>query len=65
MLGATVQQSIYSQDRKVIVSEKLPGENVKIISGIPLLDNHQVNILSSFITTSICALAALHLYPVA
>ncbi|KAL7332474.1 hypothetical protein PS15p_204514 [Mucor circinelloides] len=65
LLGATVQQSLYSEDQKKIVPELKPGENIKIISGVPILDNHQVNILSSFITTSSCALAALYLYPTA
>lgn len=65
LLGATVQESLYSEERKIIVPERRAGENIKVISGVPLLDNHQVNFLSSFLTTSICALAALYLYPTA
>ncbi|KAI7899387.1 integral membrane protein DUF92-domain-containing protein [Cokeromyces recurvatus] len=64
LLGATVQQSLYSEDRKKIVPEKVKeDENIKVISGIPLLDNHQVNILSSFIMTFICGWIAFYLYP--
>ncbi|GAA5810649.1 hypothetical protein MFLAVUS_004073 [Mucor flavus] len=64
-LGATVQESLYSEDRKVIVSERVPGENIKVICGSAILDNHQVNFLASFLTSSMCALAALYLYPTA
>jgi len=45
ILGATVQFSGYSeQQRKVVNSPKptFPGEKIGRISGIDLLDNHQV-----------------------
>lgn len=60
-----MQESLYSEDRKIIVPERVKGENIKVISGVSLLDNHQVNFVSSFLTTSMCALAALYLYPTA
>ncbi|KAG2204821.1 hypothetical protein INT47_004096 [Mucor saturninus] len=64
-LGATVQESLYSEDQKIIVPERKAGENIKVICGSPILSNHQVNFLASFLTTSICAFAAYYLYPLA
>ncbi|KAI8059408.1 integral membrane protein DUF92-domain-containing protein [Gilbertella persicaria] len=63
LLGATVQQSLYSKDQKKIVAQGKQGEDIQIISGLPILDNHQVNFVTSVITTSMCALLAHHLYP--
>ncbi|KAI9485223.1 MAG: integral membrane protein DUF92-domain-containing protein [Benjaminiella poitrasii] len=66
LLGATVQQSLYSEEKKKIVPERTKDDqSIKIISGIPLLDNHQVNIISSFIMTFICGSIAFYLYPIA
>ncbi|KAI8987904.1 integral membrane protein DUF92-domain-containing protein [Mycotypha africana] len=63
ILGATVQESLYSEDKKKIVNDK-SSAHVNVISGIPLLDNHQVNMLSSFIITAASAYAAYKLYPI-
>ncbi|CEG71377.1 hypothetical protein RMATCC62417_07121 [Rhizopus microsporus] len=63
ILGATVQQSLYSEDTKMIVPEKRSKDDkVKVISGVPLLDNHQVNFASSLLTTSLCVVAAWYLH---
>lgn len=63
LLGATVQETLYSEDKKKIVSAK--GDLVEVISGVALLDNHQVNFVTSLFTTSVCALCAHYLYPTA
>jgi uncharacterized membrane protein len=49
-LGATIQKSNYSTKKKVITykaAEK--GDEIKAISGLDILDNHQVNFFSSLI----------------
>lgn len=51
VLGATVQFSGYSDKLDRVVN--IPGPGVKRISGRDILDNHQVNLVSSFITALI------------
>lgn len=46
-LGANLQYSGFDKKRGIVVSE--PGEGVKHISGVPLLDNHAVNLLTSLL----------------
>ncbi|KAF9580392.1 Transmembrane protein 19 [Lunasporangiospora selenospora] len=50
-LGATVQKSSFST-KKNMITYKTPenGDEIKDISGIDLLDNHQVNFVSSLLT---------------
>ena len=48
-LGATLQYSGWDEENKCVV-ENPDGIHVKLISGIHLLDNHTVNLLSSLIT---------------
>ncbi|KAG0366403.1 integral membrane protein DUF92-domain-containing protein [Gamsiella multidivaricata] len=50
LLGATVQKSNYSTKKKVI-TYKAPekDDEIKAISGLDILDNHQVNFFSSLI----------------
>ncbi|KAF9141875.1 Transmembrane protein 19 [Linnemannia schmuckeri] len=50
VLGATVQKSNYSTKKKVI-TYKAPekDDEIKAISGLDILDNHQVNFFSSLI----------------
>ncbi|CAJ0749178.1 5770_t:CDS:2 [Entrophospora sp. SA101] len=50
LLGATVQQTNYSEKSKKITYHET--ENVKVISGIDLLDNNQVNFFSALFTVS-------------
>lgn len=61
LLGATVQETLYSEDEKKIVNTK--GDHIKVISGVALLDNHQVNFITSLFTASVCALCAHYIYP--
>ncbi|KAF9914920.1 Transmembrane protein 19 [Lobosporangium transversale] len=52
LMGATMQKSKYSTKNKVITykpAEK--GDEVKDISGLDILDNHQVNFFSSLIVS--------------
>ena len=55
VLGATVQYSGYSEKLDKVVN--LPGEGVKHISGLNILNNHSVNFLSSLITALVIPLA--------
>ncbi|XP_076460597.1 transmembrane protein 19-like isoform X2 [Babylonia areolata] len=48
LIGATCQYSGYSHTEDKIV--EVPGSDVKHISGVALLDNHSVNLLSSLLT---------------
>ncbi|KAF9377831.1 Transmembrane protein 19 [Mortierella sp. AD011] len=50
LLGATVQKSNYSTKKKII-TYKAPekDDEIKAISGLDILDNHQVNFFSSLI----------------
>lgn len=60
-LGATCQFSGIDEDRGVIVENPRPG--VKWISGSPWLDNHSVNIVSSFITAILGTYLSISFWP--
>jgi len=50
VLGATVQKSNYSTKNKVITYKAAEKDDeVKAISGLDILDNHQVNFVSSLV----------------
>jgi uncharacterized protein (TIGR00297 family) len=51
VLGATLQYSGYDSVQKIVVEH--PGPNVKRICGRALLDNHQINLLTSVIMMTI------------
>ena len=57
LCGATLQYSGYSWDLQKVVQR--PGDGVARISGRPLLDNNQVNLLSASITASVVSAACL------
>lgn len=60
VLGATVQFSGIDRDSKIV---DVPGENVRHISGLRILDNHSVNLISSIITGVTIPLVALKMWP--
>ena len=49
LLGATLQFSGYDRDRKLVVQR--PGISIERISGVDILSNNQVNLLSSLLTS--------------
>ena len=51
LLGATLQYSGWNEDTKKV--ENRPNKNLKLISGVDLLSNGQVNFLSALITSII------------
>ena len=58
LCGATLQYSGYSWELEKVVQR--PGDGVARISGRPLLDNNQVNLLSASITACIISAACLN-----
>ncbi|KAF8452072.1 integral membrane protein DUF92-domain-containing protein [Boletus edulis BED1] len=57
-LGATLQRTRYSADKKrILQDESVPGtnESIKVISGVNVLTNNQVNLLSSVVTALVVA----------
>jgi uncharacterized membrane protein len=53
LLGATVQLSRYSKEKKVVVQDNSRDEHAEVISGIGLLTNNQVNVVSSVVCAGI------------
>ena len=47
LLGATVQYSGINEEGKIVDT---PGKNVRYISGLRIIDNHSVNLISSILT---------------
>jgi len=65
LLGATLQASLWSENKKIIVSEERkipPNERTKLISGKKILNNHQVNFISSLATSLIAGLLGQFLF---
>ncbi|GAB0093943.1 Transmembrane protein 19 [Sergentomyia squamirostris] len=60
LIGATLQYS--GQDEKGRIVEH-PGKTVKHISGMRILDNHSVNLISSIVTALLVPTLAVHLWP--
>jgi len=56
LLGATVQETRYNEDRKMIAVNSTNG---KVLNGMNILTNNQVNVLSSIITSTCLALLQL------
>jgi len=56
-LGATIQQTRYSNKSKRILQDHavMPVTDVKFISGLNILTNNQVNVVSSLLTALLLA----------
>ena len=61
LLGATLQFSGLNRATETIV--EVPGQNIEWISGVPRLNNHSVNFLSSFSMALITPLISQFLWP--
>ena len=61
LLGATLQASYWDERRKVVVAK--PGKDTVHVSGVNVLDNHQVNLVASIISALLCAATASHWAP--
>lgn len=57
LLGATIQMTRYDDERKIVVED---GEKnkLKVISGINILTNNQVNVVSSVCSATLIGLLA-------
>lgn len=60
VLGATIQFTGQSETGRIVSA---PGEGVKHVSGIRVLDNHSVNLISSIVTGVLIPVAAFHFWP--
>ena len=58
--GATVQYSGYCEKKRLVV--EAPGPTVTHVSGLGLLDNHQVNFVASLVTAGAGAVASSYLF---
>ena len=56
LLGATLQYSGFCESKKLVVEK--PGETVRHLSGLNVLDNHQVNFFACACTSVLGALGA-------
>ena len=54
LLGATLQYSGFCESKKLVVEK--PGETVRHLSGLNVLDNHQVNVFACACTSVLGAL---------
>lgn len=59
LIGATLQFSGVDTDGKIV---ERPGPNVRHISGVRILDNHSVNLISSIITGLLMPRIAMHFW---
>ncbi|KIM64503.1 hypothetical protein SCLCIDRAFT_1213330 [Scleroderma citrinum Foug A] len=61
LLGATLQRTRYSVNKKRILQDaSVPGakDSIKVVSGLNLLNNNQVNLISSTVTAVVVAMLA-------
>jgi len=62
LMGATIQRTKYSNTTRRILTDEgpapPPSTDIKVISGIDILSNNQVNLMSSIITAMVLGLVA-------
>ncbi|KAF7332057.1 Integral membrane family protein [Mycena kentingensis (nom. inval.)] len=58
ILGATIQLTRYDEERKLVVEDHAQGKRFRVVSGLDLLTNNQVNVVASTITAVIVAVLA-------
>jgi uncharacterized membrane protein len=59
-MGATLQSSLWNEEKRIIISDEAVNDRAGFshVSGINLLTNHQVNLISAAITAVITGLVA-------
>lgn len=60
LIGATIQYSGIDKDGKIV---DRPDKDVRYISGLRILDNHSVNLISSILTGITIPMIALRCWP--
>lgn len=60
VIGATMQYSGQDKNGKIV---EMPGKSVRHISGVRILDNHSVNLISSILTGIVTPALAFHFWP--
>ena len=60
VLGATVQYSGINEEGKIVGT---PGKKVRYISGLRIIDNHSVNLISSILTSVFLPMFANRYWP--
>lgn len=60
LLGATLQYSGINEEGKIVDT---PGKGVRYISGLRIIDNHSVNLISSIVTGVCMPLFAIKYWP--
>lgn len=63
MMTKTLKFNIQGIDEKTGVIVEYPREGVMKVSGSPWLDNHSVNLLSSFLTAIFATWASIAIWP--
>jgi len=59
LMGATIQRTRYSSDRRLVLQDgSFGGKDVRVISGLDLLTNNQVNLLASLLTCVLVGMMA-------
>ncbi|CAG8534743.1 7445_t:CDS:10, partial [Diversispora eburnea] len=59
-LGATIQISVFSEKSKKITYKESKSSDTRVISGIDILDNNQINFVSSLLTALLTGYMADH-----
>ncbi|KAF7301889.1 Integral membrane family protein [Mycena indigotica] len=58
LLGATIQMTRYDEEKKLIVEDRFEGSQLKVLNGLNILTNNQVNVVSSIASALVVGLFA-------